>query len=158
MDTQFIEQPHGQGHEHQREDIRRGGDDGAKYKQEHYDMAAVLLHHTGIDYPQSAHYPAYNGYLENQAHAQAYGYKRIQIGGYGYGVLYGLAYLVRAQKTERERENEKVGKQDAKEKHEETAHRQPLGIALFPMIQRWRNEAEQLVKDIWRGDHKPYIQ
>lgn len=121
-------------------------------------MAAVLLHHTGIDYPQSTHYPAYNGYLENQAHAQAYGYERIQIGGYGYGVLYGLAYLVRAQKTERERKNEKVGKKDAKEKHKETAHRQPLGIALFPMIQRWRNEAEQLVKDVWRGDHKPYIQ
>ena len=134
MDTQFIEQPHGQGHEHQREDIRRGGDDGAKYKQEHYDMAAVLLHHTGIDYSQSAHYPAYNWYLENQAHAQAYGYERIQIGGYGYGVLNGLTYLVRAQETERERENEKVGKQDAKEKHDETAHSKPLGIALFPMI------------------------
>ena len=106
MDTQFVEQPHGQGHEHQREDIRRGCDDGAKYKQEHYDMAAVLLHHTGIDYSQSAHYPAYNGYLKNQAHAQAYGYERIQIGGYGYGVLYDITDLIRSKKTECDWEDE----------------------------------------------------
>lgn len=153
QDADFVEQPHGQGHETEGEDIGGGGDDGCYNEQGHDDVAAVMAHHPGIDEAHAAQYPADDGYFGQDAHGEGNAHQGIHVGLQGDGVGHCLAHLVAAEETEYQWKDEEIAEQYAEHEHDVSGHYQADGVAPLVAVESGGDKVEEQIDEVGQGEH-----
>ena len=113
-------------------------------------MTAVMLHHPSIDNSHTAENPADNGDFKYDTHGEAGHHQGVHIGIDGDGVGHHFAYLISAEETENEGEDEVIGEQYAKDEHDVSATDEAKGILPLVCIEGWGDEVEQLVDEVGR--------
>lgn len=153
QDADFVEQPHGQGHEAEGKDVGGGGDDGSDDEQNHDDVAAVVAHHPGIDEAHAAQNPADDGNFKQDTHGEADAHQCVHVGLQGDGVGHCLAHLVAAEETEYQGKDEEIAEQYAEHEHDVSGHYQTDGIALLVGVEGRGDEVEEQIDEVGQGEH-----
>ena len=94
-------------------------------------MFAVALHELGRNKTQFGKQPGKYGNLKDNAHRQVHHEQGPHIGIQGYHIVHFRADLISTQKTESQRENQKITDTYAYHEHQITASYNPHGILAF---------------------------
>ncbi len=148
----FVQQPDWQRHHEQCKYVGCRSDDCRHYDDCNYCVAPVTAHPYALEQPEACKKPAYDRYLEHNAEHEAHHGKRVYIRADGQQVMDVVADLVGSEETDGQRKDDKVVDGHSEEKHQVRRNRKPHRISPLVVVQRWRNEAEQQVKDVRRGD------
>ena len=157
QDAQFVEQPDGQCHYAECEDVGGGGDDGGHYEDGDDGVASVARHEPPVDESHAAQDGADYGQLEDDAQHEAHGEEGVYIALQGKHVVHIGAHLIGAQETDGKRENEEIVQQRAKEEHGAGRDDHPPPGTPFIGVKPRRNEAEQFEDDVGRSTEQAGI-